>query len=224
MTPSPRPTLDQDLQGLQAALLNMGQQLDHATARAVQALTECDVTLAQQVIADDAQVNTLRYEVEEACYTTLATQAPAATDLRAVMAAFSIAADLERMADHAAGIATLAARLAAPPPLGACLDIPRMAEASRDMTRQALAAYLSRDVALARQVAQADDVVDALYQLVFSEALAAMLADPSTASRTLPVLFVAHNLERIGDRAVNIAERVVFITSGELREFKTGLP
>jgi phosphate transport system protein len=221
MTPLLRPTLDQELSTLQDNLLRMGSLLDSALCRALLALTTRDQALARQVIADDAQVNALRYEIEETCYTTLATQQPAARDLRAVMSAFSLVADLERMADHAAGIATIVIRMGDEPLLKPLIDIPRMVEACRSMVRRALEAYTTRDLAVAREVAQMDDVVDGLYQQVFRELLSFMLEDPHTISRALYLLFVAHNLERIADRAVNIAERVVFIASGELKEFKT---
>jgi phosphate transport system protein len=221
MAHSPRPTLDQELAALQDNLLRMGSRLDAALERALGALVNRDLALARQVIAEDEQINQLRYEIEEACYTTLATQAPAARDLRAVMAAFSIASDLERMADHAAGIATIVVRLGTEPLLKPLIDIPRMAEAAREMLRRALAAYLARDITQARAVAQMDDVIDNLYQQVFRELLTFMLEDPQTISRALPLLFVAHNLERIGDRAVNVAERTLFICSGELKEFKS---
>jgi phosphate transport system protein len=221
MTPLPRPTLDQELDTLQENLLRMGSLLDSALSRALQALATGDLALARQVIADDQQVNTLRYEIEETCFATLATQQPAARDLRAIMAAFSIVSDLERMADHAAGIATIVLRMGDEPLLKPLIDIPRMVEACQDMVRRALEAYSARDPDLAREVAQIDDVIDDLYQQIFRELLSFMLEDPHTISRALYLLFVAHNLERIGDRAVNIAERVVFITLGELKEFKT---
>ena len=221
MTGSPRPTLDHELHLLEDNLLRLGGLLDSALNRALQALTTRDTALARQVIADDEQVNALRYQIEEACFTTLATQQPAARDLRAIMAAFSIVADLERMADHAAGIATIVVRMGDEPLLKPLIDIPRMVDACREMVRRALDAYVARDEAKAYAVAEYDDVIDDLYQQVFRELLSFMLEDPHTISRALYLLFVAHNLERVGDRAVNIAERVVFITSGDLKEFKT---
>jgi len=221
MTPLPRPTLDQALKNLQDDLLRLSSRLDAAIERALQALVNRDLNLARRVVVEDEEINQLRYQVEEACFTTLATQQPAARDLRAVMAAFSIASDLERMADHAAGIATIAIRLGDEPPLKPLIDIPRMADVCREMVRLALGAYVARDLNQARAVAQMDDIVDNLYQQVFRELLTFMLEDPHTLARALPLFFVAHNLERIADRAVNVAERTVFITSGELKEFKS---
>ena len=215
-----RPTFDHELHGLQDNLLRLGSMLEAALGRAIQSLTTRDVGLAQQVVADDDKINALRYEIEEECFLALATQQPTARDLRSVMAAFSMAADLERMADHAEGIATIVVRMGDEPLLKPLIDIPRMADTCRDMLRGALDAYVLRDEAKARAVARRDDVIDDLYQQVFRELLSFMLEDPHTITRALYLLFIAHNLERIGDRAVNLAERVIFITSGELKEFK----
>ena len=215
-----RPTFDHELHGLQDNLLRLGSMLEAALGRAIQSLTTRDVGLAQQVVADDDKINALRYEIEEECFLALATQQPTARDLRSVMAAFSMAADLERMADHAEGIATIVVRMGDEPLLKPLIDIPRMADTCRDMLRGALDAYVLRDEAKARAVARRDDVIDDLYQQVFRELLSFMLEDPHTITRALYLLFIAHNQERIGDRAVNLAERVIFITSGELKEFK----
>jgi phosphate transport system protein len=222
--PNPiRPTFDQELHTLQDNLLRLGGMLETALSRAMQSLSTRDIDLAHQVVADDEKINALRYEIEEACFLALATQQPTARDLRAVMAAFSMTIDLERMADHAAGIATIVVRMGDEPLLKPLIDIPRMADACRDMVRQALDAYVLRDEAKARAVAERDDIIDGLYQQVFRELLSFMLEDPHTITRALYLLFVAHNLERIGDRAVNLAERVIFITSGEFKEFKSSV-
>ena len=218
-----RPTFDQELHALQDNLLRMGSMLETALARAMQALTARDIGLAEQVVADDDKINALRYEIEEECFMALATQQPTARDLRAVMAAFSMAADLERMADHAEGIATIVVRMGDEPLLKPLIDVPRMADTCHDMVREALDAYVRGDEAKARAVAERDDIIDGLYQQVFRELLSFMLEDPRTITRALYLLFIAHNLERIGDRAVNLAERVIFVTSGELKEFKSSV-
>jgi phosphate transport system protein len=129
---------------------------------------------------------------------------------------------MERMADHAAGIAKVVLKMGDEPLLKPLIDIPRMAEECRAMLRQSLDAYLARDTQLARAVAARDDVIDDLYKQIFRELLSFIVEDPHTTTRALWLLFAAHNLERIGDRAVNIAERVIFIASGELKELSAG--
>jgi phosphate transport system protein len=174
------------------------------------------------VVADDARANDLRFQLEEACITLIATQQPAARDLRAIIAAMSIVGDLERMADHAAGIARTVLRMGNEPLLKPLIDMPRMAAECRAMVRQALDAYVQRDAEMARAIAARDDTIDELYKQIFRELLSYMVEDPETTTRALYLLFSAHNLERIGDRAINIAERVIFMTSGTMKELNAG--
>jgi phosphate transport system protein len=218
MTTSIRAILDRDLRVVQDDLLRLGSSIDAAVDRALQALANRDSGLARQIVADDAQVNALRFQIEEECFAAIATQQPAARDLRALVAAMNIVSDLERMADHAAGIAEIVIRMGDEPLLKPLIDMPRMATECRDMLRQALDAYVRRDADLARAVAARDDVVDGLYKQIFRELLSFMIEDPRTTTRALYLLFAAHNLERIGDHITNIAERVIFMTSGEMKE------
>jgi phosphate transport system protein len=213
-----RAVLDRDLRAVQDDLLRLGGLIDTAIANALKALAERDASLAKQIIADDAQVNDLRFQIEEACFVAIATQQPAARDLRALVAAMNIVSDMERMADHAAGIAEIVVRMGAEPLLKPLIDMPRMAEECRDMLRQALDAYVKYDVDLARAVAERDDTIDSLYKQIFRELLSFMVEDPRTTTRALYLLFAAHNLERIGDHITNVAERVIFMASGEMKE------
>jgi phosphate transport system protein len=217
-----RRVLDQDLQEIQDDLLRMGSLIDAAITRALRCLAARDLRLAREIAAEDAQVNALRFKIEEACLTTIATQQPAATDLRMVVATIILASELERMGDYAAGIARTVLRMGDEPLLKPLVDLPRMAEIDREMLREALDAYVARDANKARAAAARDDEVDDLYNQIFREILSYILEDPSTTTRALYLLFSAHNLERIGDRVVNIAERVIFMNSGEMRELNAG--
>jgi len=218
MSVSARTTLDRDLRMVQDDLLRLGSTIDTAISRALQSLANRDANLARQIVADDADVNKLRFQIEEECFTLIATQQPAARDLRATIAAMNIVSDLERMADHAAGIAEIVIRMGDEPLLKPLIDMPRMADECREMLRQALDAYVRHDVDLARKVAERDDVLDGLYKQIFRELLSYMIEDPRTTTRALYLLFSAHNLERIGDHITNVAERVIFMTSGEMKE------
>jgi phosphate transport system protein len=139
-----------------------------------------------------------------------------------VIATVILASELERMGDYAAGIARTVLRMGDEPLLKPLIDLPRMAEIDRAMLQDALDAYVARDAAQARVVAARDDAVDSLYNQIFREILGYILQDPTCTTRALYVLFSAHNLERIGDRVVNIAERVIFMSSGEMRELNAG--
>ncbi|MCX6070183.1 MAG: phosphate signaling complex protein PhoU [Chloroflexi bacterium] len=213
-----RAMLDRELTDINELILRIGSLVDAAIEHSMQALAQRDVDLARKVSADDAGVNALRFEIEEACLALIARQQPAASDLRAALAAFSIVTDLERMGDHAAGIARTVLHMGDEPLLKPLIDLPRMAEICREMLRLALQAYIQRDVEKAVLIIAMDDSVDALYTQIFREILSFMVEDPRTTSRGLYLMFAAHNLERIGDRVTNIVERILFMTSGELRE------
>jgi phosphate transport system protein len=217
-----RRLLDKDLRQIQDDLLRMGSLIDSAITRALRSLAVRDARLAREVVADDAAINGLRFQIEDNCLTTIATQQPMAVDLRLIVATIILASELERMGDYAAGIAKTVLRMGDEPPMTPLADMPRMAEEDRQMLRDALDAYVARDADKARAVAARDDVVDGLYNQIFREILACIVADPSATTRALYLLFSAHNLERIGDRVVNIAERVIFMSSGEMRELNAG--
>lgn len=213
-----RGMLDQELTRIQDDVLRLGSMVAQAIQRAVTALKGRDVELASQIIADDDQINSLRYAIEELSLTTIATQQPVASDLRTIVAAMHIASELERMADHAEGIAHLVIRMADEPLLKPLIDLPRMADLACEMLGASLDAFVARDPEAARAVAPRDDEMDQLYDQVFRELLTYMLQDQRNINRATFLLWVAHNLERIGDRTTNISERVVFMTTGELTE------
>jgi phosphate transport system protein len=217
-----RRILDQDIQQIQDDLLRMGSLIDTAIARSIRSLAVRDARLAREVVADDAGINALRFQIEDNCLKTIATQQPAAVDLRVIVATVILASELERMGDYAAGIAKTVLRMGDEQLLKPLVDMPRMAEEDRAMLHDALDAYVARDADKARAVAARDDIVDNLYNQIFREILTYILEDPTCTTRALYLLFSAHNLERIGDRVVNIAERVIFMSSGEMRELNAG--
>ena len=148
----------------------------------------------------------------------MATQQPLAGDLRTIIAILYIIVDLERMGDHAEGIAKVSIMLADEPPLKPLIDIPRMADVATEMLRGSLEAFKDRDPERARKICDRDDEVDALYEQVYRELLTYMLADPRTIERATHLTWVAHNLERIADRVTNICERVVYMVEGRVEE------
>jgi phosphate transport system protein len=219
--PNTRAALDREFGQIQDDILRLGSLVDTAIERSVQALKTHDLGMAKRIINDDQIVNDLRFKIEEKCLAVIATQQPMASDLRVVIAAMNIVNDMERMGDHATGIAKTVIRMGDQPltqPLG---DIPVMAELAHDMLKQALDAYVTRDAELARQAAQRDDEIDALYNQIFRVLLSFMIEDPRTTTRGTYLLWTAHNLERIGDRVTNIAERVIYMTTGMMKELNT---
>ncbi len=215
---STRSMLETRLIQIRDDLLRMGSLVDQAIDRAVQALNDRDVVLAQQVVDDDIHINSLRYTVEEGCLHVFATQQPMARDLRALIAAMNIGIELERMGDHAEGIAKIVLMLADEAPLKPYIDIPRMAQIAIEMMEGALEAYKQRDTALARRIIDRDDEVDELYDQLYRELLMFMIEERGTIQRATYLIWVAHNLERIADRVTNICERVVYLVEGKIHD------
>ncbi len=218
MTTSPRQILDLELNQIRDRVLRMGELLDRAIRRAMRAVETHDHDLARQVVEDDVEINELRFEIEAACTGLIATQQPAAGDLRQVIAAMNIILDLERMADHAAGIAKAVLRMGKSVPQRIPDGLDRLAELAVDMLRRAMQAYSQSNTDVAYAIAAEDDLVDEQYRRLFRELLESMIKQREAAESDLYLMFAGHNLERIADRATNIAERVVFMASGELEE------
>jgi phosphate transport system protein len=206
------------IQALRDSIVSMASMVDKAIARSMDALTHQDVNLARQVIASDRTINEHRWRTEGDALLIIATQAPMAGDLRMVAAALHITTDLERMADHAAGIAKIVIQTASEPLLKPLVDLPRMSELARSMLADAITAYVESNEPMAREIAKRDVELDDLYNQIYRELLTFMLADPTTINRATQLLWVGHNLERIGDRVTNICEQIVFTVTGELEE------
>lgn len=216
---SPRASLNKTLTELRESILQMGALLDRALEQAVEALGKGDAKLAQRVIEGDEQINDLRFRIEETSLAVIARQQPAAGDLRMVVAALNIVLDLERIGDYAAGIAKALLRLGAERgPVDIPSGLKEMSEASRAMLRQVMTAYGEMDAASARQIAAQDEEMDERYQTLFEVLLDRMAEESEDSELALYLLFAGHNLERVADRVTNIAERVVFMQSGEMED------
>jgi phosphate transport system protein len=216
--PTTRSVFVQSLRDLQDGVISLGSMVEKQIGRAVDSLRNQDVELAQKVVDADQAVNEQRWHLEEEALRLMALQAPMAGDLRRIAAVMHIATELERMADHAEGIAVLTLRTADEPLLKPLVDIPRMADIARELLLEALDAYVENDAERARQIARRDDEVDRLYEQVYRELLTFMISDPRTITRATHLLWVAHNVERIADRVTNICERVVFAVTGQIEE------
>lgn len=278
---NPRGLLDSELIELNQSILALGSMVDTAIGNAIEALMTHDSVLAQSVIAGDAEINRLRFHVEERAYIVLATQQPMARDLRSVIAAMHFATELERIGDHAAGIARIVTRMNEMPVIieswsapswptaetaapdasslaeGATADddwssadsdaedgadaaegagqteeggvvedthprlklsrLPKMSKRARGMLNRAITAYVERDVELAKAILRRDRKINRHYRKFFAEAIATMNVQ-SVAELPTYLLWIAHNLERIGDRTTNLAERVIFMVTGHYTE------
>ena len=215
---STRDAFDRDLRQLQDDFLRMGRLVDAAVQRAIEALQARSVEGAEAVIASDNVIDALHLQLEDRCLRLFATQQPMAKDLRMIAAVWAMTIDLERMGDHAEDIAKVTRRMAGESPLTPLVDIPEMAELARGMLRDGLDAFVRGDAAQAERMARDDDKVDHLYAQVFMELLAYMFDDPKNIQRAILLLTVAQALERAADHATNLAERVIYMITGTLKE------
>jgi phosphate transport system protein len=219
MTLPSRSILDNELQSLTNNLLKMSSLVDQAIEQAMLALETQNVANAEKVINGDGEINAIRYVIEEMSLRILATQHPMARDLRRVIASIHLAIELERMGDHASGIARLVQRMANAneAPVLALSRLPKMAKRARKMLDDAIQSFIHQDITKAHSLVQRDEKLDRQYQKFFQESLSTMEEESHIRESTF-LLWVSHNLERIGDRATNIAERVVFMVTGQFIE------
>jgi phosphate transport system protein len=214
----PRTIFEQELTTLQDDLLLMGSMVEKALTKAMDALRNRDMQAAREVVRDDDIIDDKQVEIEDRCIHVIATQTPVARDLRYLLAVLHIGTELERMADYAEGIGKISLMMGDEPPLKPLIDIPRMADKTMDMMRRSLDALVERDIVVAHQVCDDDDEVDALYDQVFRELLTYMIEDPRNIRRATYLIWVAHDLERVADRATNIAEQVLFLVTGSKKK------
>ena len=207
---------DLKLEDLTRQLLNMSGRAEQIIRKAVEALQSRDPALADEVFAEDHLIDKLEIDIEERCIDLLALQQPLATDLRFITSAIKISNDLERVGDHAVNIAGCAKTLMKSAQVKPLADLPRLVEASTGMLRDSLDAFVKRDAEAARRLVLRDDEVDDLNRRLFGELLSRMVSDPSQIERSMTLVLVGRNLERIGDLATNVAEEVVFIAEARV--------
>lgn len=212
---STRHGFDKALEELQQEILRMGSLVEQSIYNSVQSLATQNVDMAEEVIKGDQVIDKMELDIEDKCLKLIATQQPMAGDLRKISTGFKIITDLERMADHSVDIAKVTRRLAGQPLIKPLVDIPRMAALAQQMVKDGLDAYVRGDVELARTLNDKDDEVDHIYSQIFRELLTYMMEDPRTISQAAYLLFVGRYIERIADHATNIAERVIYLVTGE---------
>ncbi len=213
-----RELFEKKLREMQEDVLIMGSMVDKAVQRSIDALRTRDTALSNTVVNDDVAINKKRYEIEEKCIHLIALQGPMAADLRIVVAILFISNELERMADHAEGIARINLMLGEEPLIGPIGDIMLMGEKAADMLRRSLTAFVERDDASARKICDEDDEIDALYDGSYQALIQEVIRTPQDIERVTYLIWTCHNLERIADRVTNICERVIFMVTGELEE------
>jgi phosphate transport system protein len=204
----------EELDELQARLLEMAGLVESAIHQSVDALVHRDEQSAKEVLWKEALINQKDIEIDEFATRLLALFQPMARDMRFLTAVIKINGDLERMGDLAVNITERAMSLMKESPVKPLVDIPRMAGLAEAMVRNSLDALVKRDETLARDVLLSDDEVDRLRDAVYKELVAFMQEEATTIPRAVDLMFIAHNLERVADHATNIAEDVLFLVKG----------
>jgi phosphate transport system protein len=210
-----RKNLDREIQQARDEILLLGSMVEEAMLNSVTALKDHDLPGSREILTKDRAINDKRYQIEGTIIATIATQQPAARDLRILASILEICTELERMGDYAKGIATINLRsggLSLPKMLR---DIHYMGQKVVDMLHRALTAFVSEDEQSATNLAKEDDLVDALYQQLYFEVMDFVAENPHEIERSNYVLWSGHNLERMADRITNICERTVFVKTGE---------
>jgi phosphate transport system protein len=215
---APREALDREEALIRDSVLRMGALVEAAIREASRALVGHDAALALDVIKGDAIINEAQRGVSRLISVTIATQTPVARDLRYLLTLDHVTYELERMGDHAASVAKAVIKLAPEPPLDRYVHLPEMAERAAVLVHGVLLALVESDAVKAREIAVEDDEIDRLYHATFDHVVELMRADPANVERGTRIVIASHYLERIGDRATNIAEDVVYLVTGDVED------
>lgn len=213
-----RSTFDHEFDQIRQGLHEMSGLIDNAISSAIKALDAQNSKLAKKIIESDEGINQCRFEIQEACLALIATQQPAASDLREIVAILYMVVELERIGDYAAGIAKTVIMMKEEPLLKLFKKIPRMGEIARQMLIDVMVAFSKRDSTAARIIANRDNEVDELYDDVIQRLIKIMIKEPEMVTRCTYLTWCAHNLERIADRVTNISEQIIFMTTGQIGE------
>ena len=205
---------DEDITRLRGLIAEMGGLAEVQLSEAIEALVKGNEALANGVIARDKKIDALEAEVDRLAVRVIALRAPMADDLREVIAALKIAGVLERIGDYGKNIAKSAMKVENRRKFEPLTLIPAMAEIAAEMVHDVMTAFAARDPRLAREVVQQDDKVDAFYDSIFRNLVSHMMENPASITSAAELLFVARNIERIGDHATNVAEMVYYAATG----------
>lgn len=205
---------DEDITRLRGLIAEMGGLSELAIQEALQALVNGNQDLAKEVVKRDKKIDALEAEIDKLAVRIIALRAPMADDLREVIAALKIAGVVERIGDYAKNIAKRVGRIEGRSHFDPLTLLPAMGEIAAEMVHDVLTAYAARDPVLAKEVIARDDKVDAFYDSIFRNLVSYMVENPATISSAAQLLFIARNIERIGDHATNVAEMVYYAATG----------
>lgn len=212
---APRPKMDQELVKINEVITKMTEIVEVSIVDSMKAIKEQDQELARKIVDDGDIIDDMDDEINEKCYRFMATQSPLAGDLRHCISIMKMSTDLERIGDHCEDLAKYAIRMEHTSYYKELIDLPRMADLAANMVKNAIYAFLNRDLKLARKVWKADEEVDELFRMIFNEQLETAKTDPAKTEQAIMFAFMAEHLERIADYATNICEETVFSMEGD---------
>ena len=210
-----KPKIDQELVPIKELVTQMAEKVEEAILQSVTAIKEKDSQLARQIVDNGDIIDDMDEEINEKCYRFMATQSPMIGDLRYCISIMKMVSDLERIGDHCEDIAKYAIRLEKEEYYKEIIDLPRMADMAANMVRNAIHAFLDRDLKMARKVWRADEEVDELFRMIHEEQMEVVVSQPEYAKQAMVFAFIAAHLERIADYATNICEETVFSLEGD---------
>jgi len=209
-----RPQMEHDMSVITNDLLDMTNLVEETIRLAIKSLVERDSELARNIINNDEEIDDAEDEIKDKCLKFLATQQPLAGDLRYMISVMQMVRDLERIGDHCEDIAKYTLRFENEEYMKELIDIPRMADLATRMVKNAIDAFVNKDLRLARKVWKADEEVDELFRNIYDELMGIIDQDAAKANQSVMFLFIAAHLERIADYATNICEETVFAMEG----------
>lgn len=210
-----KPKIDQELEHIKEIVTEMTEKVEEAILDSVTAIREKDSALARRIVDNGDIIDDMDEEINEKCYRFMATQSPMVGDLRYCISIMKMVSDLERIGDHCEDIAKYAIRLEKEDYYKEIIDLPRMADMAANMVRNAIHAFLDRDLKMARKVWRADEEVDELFRMIHEEQMEVVVSQPEHAKQAMVFAFIAAHLERIADYATNICEQTVFSLEGD---------
>lgn len=213
-----RDSLDHEIADVEQKVIEMGHMVEDVITRSIHAFIERNESAAQGIIEGDYSINEMQRLIRSKTFSVMARQQPVARDLRTLVTVQLVASELERMADHAATIAKQCGRIDGAPALKPEESLVQMADMVGSQVRDSIQSFIKVDENLAREICSRDDGIDELYHTLISEMLRIMATHPDQVTHAAAIIFAAHDLERIGDRATNICEDVIYLSTGEIIE------
>jgi len=210
-----RTTFRQEMQEVKDDILLLGSMVEDAVMKSVEALRDNNVERSRLANVNDQYINRKRFEIEATIMTLMATQQPIARDLRTLAASLDVCTELERMGDYAKGIANINIRSGGLSMPTILREIYAMAEKAVDMLHRAMTTFADEDVETAKAIIRDDDIIDECYTRLYYDAVGSVVQEARNIERANYIIWVAHNLERLGDRTTNICERVIYMVTGE---------